>query len=78
MNVLVYTHRNPVHHGFCNHYDEWEYSSYKEITNRHCDLVEVNKLLKLTGNMESFKEIHRQALDNFINNQELEIPNYHD
>ncbi len=29
--LLCYIHRNPLHHGFCAAFEEWEYSSYREI-----------------------------------------------
>ena len=30
-SAVIYTHRNPVHHGFCEHYEYWSYTSYCEI-----------------------------------------------
>ncbi len=78
LNVVVYTHRNPVHHGFCKHYEDWDYCSYNDIVNGVCDLTEINKLLRMTNGLESFKEIHRLALENFTATYELEIPNHHD
>jgi REP element-mobilizing transposase RayT len=78
LNVIVYAHRNPVHHGFCKRYEEWDYSSYNEIVNGVCDLLEINKLLKMTDGLESFKNTHRTALENFATNYELEIPTHGD
>ena len=74
LNVIVYTHRNPIHHGFRKNYDEWDFSSYNEIVDGVCDHIEINKLLKLIDGLESFKEIHRLALENFDNPYDLEIP----
>lgn len=78
LNVIVYTHRNPVHHGFCSNYEDWDYSSYNEITNGICDQIELEKLLKMTNGIESFKEMHRNALENFTPINELEIPPHDD
>ena len=39
LNAVIYTHRNPIHHGFRIGYDEWEYCSYNEITDGICDTV---------------------------------------
>ena len=74
LNVIVYTHRNPVHHGFCKNYEDWDFSSYNDIINGVCDLTETNKLLKMAGGLESFTERHRLALENFTAIYELEIP----
>jgi len=73
LNAIVYTHRNPIHHGFCEKYEDWENSSYHEIDEGVSDLTEISKLLKITDGMENFKELHRLALDNFTPNCELEI-----
>ncbi len=78
LNVIVYTHRNPVHHGFCSNYEDWDYSSYNEIINGICDQIELEKLLKMTNGIESFKEMHRNALENFTPINELEIPPHDD
>jgi len=45
MNAIVYTHRNPIHHGFCTRYTDWSYTSYCEITERKSEIIEVKKLL---------------------------------
>ena len=74
MNVIVYTHRNPVHHGFCTKYEDWEYSSYNEIINGVCDQIELKKLIKMTNGIESFKEMHRNAYGNFTPINEIEMP----
>jgi len=74
LNAVVYTHRNPIHHGFRKNYDEWEYSSYNEIIKGRSEKVEVTKLLKLYGGLEKFIEIHQQSLPKFLKLDELEIP----
>ena len=71
LNVVVYTHRNPIHHSFCYKYEDWEYSSYKEITRGECELTEIGKLLAMTNGLESFKEIHRHSLNDFTTNYDL-------
>ncbi len=65
LNAIVYTHRNPIHHGFHEKYEDWEYSSYNEIVGGVCDFIEISKLLIMTDGLESFKEIHRHSLDDF-------------
>ena len=78
MNVIVYTHRNPIHHGFCKSYEDWDFSSYNDIVNGVRDLAETNKLLKMTDGLESFIERHQLALESVTILYELEIPNQND
>ncbi len=71
LNAIVYTHRNPIHHGFREKYQDWEYSSYSDIVGGVCDLTEVSKLLTMTDGLESFKEMHRHSLDDFTTDCDL-------
>ncbi len=72
-NVVIYTHRNPVHHGFCKAFEDWSYSSYPAFLYEIDSFVETKKLLKLTGGLDSFIEIHQQNLAHFKNPTNLEI-----
>lgn len=29
--LIIYIHRNPIHHGFCKSFDSWPYSSYHAV-----------------------------------------------
>lgn len=73
MNAIVYTHRNPIHHGFCKDFDDWEFSSYNEITEGICGTVELIKLLQTFGDRATFKEMHQHGLENLNHTQLLEI-----
>jgi len=73
LNAVVYTHRNPIHHGFCNGYNEWNFSSYHDFINEERSLVQVDKLLKMVGGIGSFKELHRTNLESFKSIDDLEI-----
>jgi REP element-mobilizing transposase RayT len=74
INAIIYTHRNPIHHGFRTKYEEWEFSSYNDILDGISDNLEVGRLLKTFGGFESFKEMHRQGLNSFTSPDELDIP----
>ncbi len=63
LNMVIYTHRNPIHHNFCTQFDQWEFSSYNEIIDGCCDLIETEKLLKMTDGLENFIGMHQQNLD---------------
>lgn len=71
LNAVVYVHRNPIHHGFCKNYEDWEYSSYSDIVGGVCDFIEISKLLTMTDGLESFKEIHLHSLEDFTTDCDL-------
>jgi len=72
LNMIIYTHRNPIHHGFRKNYTEWDFSSYNEIIDAVCNNIEIIKLFKMTNGLETFKEMHRLALENFDNPYKIE------
>ena len=72
-NAVVYTHRNPVHHGFCRHFYEWKHSSYNEIIEENNNIVEVKKLLLLFEDKNNFINWHEKKLLDlqFINDNDI-------
>ena len=74
LNTVVYTHRNPVHHGFCKRYDDWPYSSYNEIVQGTSGDIETVKLLKMAGGIDGFLQIHQRSLDTIDTNDYPDIP----
>jgi len=65
LNAVIYTHRNPVHHAFCERYTDWGYSSFCEIKERNSQMIEVNKLLRMFGGQVSFIDLHEQSANKF-------------
>ena len=65
MNAVIYTHRNPVHHAFCDRYTDWSYTSFCEIKERNSHMIEVDKLLRMFGGRESFIDLHEQSANKF-------------
>ena len=63
LNAVVYTHRNPIHHGFCKNYEDWPYSSYNEILHGNLSGIETTKLLKMIKGLNGFLQIHKRSLD---------------
>ncbi len=74
INAVVYTHRNPIHHGFCNSFTGWGYSSYFEITDEKSDVVEADKTIKVFGSTKHFEQVHLENLEKFNQIVNLEIP----
>ena len=65
LNAVIYTHRNPVHHVFCDRLNEWSYTSFCEIIENKSIIIEVDKLLRIFGGKESFINLHEQSIENF-------------
>lgn len=74
INAIIYTHRNPIHHGFCNSFDDWEYSSYNEISAEKAENIVVEKLFKIFGSKLTFKESHQQNIKHFSSIYEFDMP----
>jgi len=74
LNTVVYTHRNPIHHSFCKNYEDWTYSSYNEILQGTTSGIETTKLLKMTGGLNGFLQIHKRSLDTPDNKNYPDIP----
>jgi len=74
INAVVYTHRNPVHHGFREKYDDWEYSSYSEIIHEKSDLIEIDRLIKTFGSKEQFILLHQKGIEKLEFFNQFEIP----
>lgn len=72
-NAVIYTHRNPIHHGFRDRFEDWDYSSYFEIIHNRSELVVVEKLLKTFGGRELFIEKHKVNLELFQIDDQPEI-----
>ena len=65
LNAVIYTHRNPVHHAFCDRYTDWSYTSFCEIKERNSQMIEVEKLLRMFGDRDSFIDLHEQSANKF-------------
>ena len=65
LNAVIYTHRNPVHHAFCDRYSDWSYTSFCEIKERNSQMIEVEKLLRMFGGRDSFIDLHEQSANKF-------------
>lgn len=74
VNAIVYTHRNPIHHGFCTLFTGWRYSSYNEIIEQQSDILDVEKTAKVFGCLSIFEKTHRRHLEKFNQVFDLETP----
>ena len=73
--VIMYIHRNPIHHGFEHNYNGWIYSSYNDICTFNTEYVNISKTLAYFGDLSQFKSTH-QAYRNNLPGMEAEMENY--
>jgi putative transposase len=74
ITAVIYTHRNPVHHGFRTQYGEWEFSSYFDIAEGTNGLVEMDKLFLTFGGKSAFFDLHKQSFEKLESTSQFEIP----
>jgi putative transposase len=74
LNAVVYTHRNPIHHSFCKGFEEWPYSSYNTMLYGVESIVETEKLLKTTGGIAAYIEMHETGLHRLESMAKFDIP----
>ena len=54
---ICYTHHNPIHHGFCEHYDEWLFSSYLRFLTDKESILEKDFVRDLFYKIYQFSEV---------------------
>ena len=59
--LIHYIHYNPVEANLCQHPQEWEYSSYRQIVERKNNMVECSEVIDWFGDMDNFIYCHTQA-----------------
>ncbi|MBK7434128.1 MAG: hypothetical protein IPI66_09690 [Chitinophagaceae bacterium] len=61
--AVHYTNANPVHHGFTDSLEEWNYSSYPALISMGSTKLERQYVLDLFGGKERFIQYHEQPVD---------------
>ena len=57
-NLILYIHCNPVHHGFCDHFQEYPHSSIHEYVNNETFIIEKTLPLQQFDGLENFLLMH--------------------
>lgn len=69
--LIYYIHHNPVHHGFCNHFLEYPWSSYLTMLSPKQTKLKRDEVLKWFQDKEYFTEYHsKEQIEKF---EELKI-----
>jgi len=58
--LINYIHRNPVHHGLTEGYDQWRYSSYNAYLSKKPTAVARDEGLSLFSSLEEFILFHKE------------------
>jgi putative transposase len=61
--IICYIHRNPIHHGFSENFEDWKYSSYSTILSKKQTKVQRNFVLNKFENLENFNASHQQQVE---------------
>ncbi len=60
-SLILYCHRNAVHHGFVKDLKDWEFSSYDSILNNESSFLAVDKVIKRFGDIKKFEAAHKKS-----------------
>jgi REP element-mobilizing transposase RayT len=69
--LVYYIHHNPIHHGFCEHYLDYPWSSYLTILSPKKTHLKRDEVLQWYREADCFKQYHsKQSIEKFL---ELQI-----
>ncbi len=71
--LIAYVHTNAEHHGFVSDFAEWPHCSYNRILDPSVAFVDKSEVLKLYGDLASFKRFHEQFVKASIQSAVLEV-----
>ncbi len=60
--TLFYIYKNPVHHGYCNKIEDWQWSSYKSFLSNATTNLKRDKVIDWFGSKEAFIKFHSQDI----------------
>lgn len=61
--VLIYIHQNPVHHGFCEHLMDYDWSSYLSCISFKPTKLQSEFIIEWFDDLANFKTIHNKAIE---------------
>ncbi len=74
--LVYYIHHNPIHHGFCDHYLDYPWSSYLTMLSPKQTKLSRNEVLEWFKNKENFISYHsKEEIEKY---NELRIDNLND
>jgi len=73
--LVIYTHNNPVHHGFCSHPIEYPWSSYLTCTSDKPTKLQREKVIGWFQNVDDFINLHNQDQNTLMIDKWLDLNN---
>jgi putative transposase len=61
--LVVYIHTNPVHHGFTENYNDYEWSSYQSIVSSKPTKLQRQEVINWFDDIENLKAMHQMKVD---------------
>ena len=58
--IICYIHRNPIHHRIVSKYEEYAYSSYKELMSESSFLLSRSRVMEIFGTKENYVMAHNE------------------
>ena len=65
-STVFYIHKNPVHHGYCQPLNDWQWSSYKAYSKKTMQWIDCTEVIRCYGSLTSFLQFHAQPVDQRI------------
>lgn len=72
--LIQYIHQNPVHHGFCENMEDWNWTSYHSFLFKDKSIVDTNKVVKYFGSKSNFIAAHQ---NNIIDYKLLDVDDFY-
>ena len=70
--LVCYIHRNPIHHGFCTNFTDWEHSSYHSYLSDKSTKIKRQFILDLFDGKDNFIAAHQQQIEHLDTDYFLE------
>lgn len=71
MNVVKYIHLNPVHHGFVEDVESWQWTSYHELKGETDTFLNRRQLLDWFDGRKLFEDFHSEGIDRLIEDKTI-------
>ncbi|MTI88736.1 MAG: hypothetical protein FH748_12285 [Balneolaceae bacterium] len=72
LNLVVYIHRNPVHHSLTKDFQSYPFSSYGSLlSNNSATFIERAKVLELFGGIDNFVAANMRGVRGFLDDDEF-------
>lgn len=62
--LVIYIHRNPIHHGFCSNLLDWKFNSYQSYLSENETRISKNLVLQQFDDKKNFMACHQNEIEN--------------